>query len=557
MNLSPEQRRAFGVHYTSDEHIFKVLRPLFLDSLAAAEDARTRIEALRIFDPACGSGNFLVAAYRELRRIGGAALRLDQLYGIEIDASACEAAHEALRRAEREMDVELGVERAAPGSPTIVHGNATRLDWEAVCPKDGEVYVIGNPPYVGSSLQTAAQKADFVAYFGATRYPKNLDYTALWFLKGARYVADGRASLAFVTTNSVAQGDHVGLMWPSIFAEGVEVSFAHQSFKWATSTRGRAGVTCAVVGLSARPSRPRLLFARDGMRHVANIGPYLLPTEHNTIVHQRRTPLSALPPMVRGNQPTDGGHLLLSAGEREAMIDEDPRAEAFIRRYVGATELLRGTVRYCLWIADDAAAQAWDIVPIAHRLERIRAMRRLGSVPARAMADRPHRFVQRPHVESPSIIVPIHSSERRRVIPMDFLDAGTIISNAANAIYDAEPWLFALLQSRLHTAWVETVGGKIKNDYRYSAVLCFNTFPVPEAVPHSQLTEHARAVLAARAAHADRPLGDLYLPGRMPADLRAAHEALDATVDELYGLVTPATDEARLERLFSLYESMS
>ena len=383
-----------------------------------------------------------------------------------------------------------------------------------MCPKgsSGELYVIGNPPYAGSSLQTPEQRAEFVDYFGTSSYPKNLDYIALWFLKGAHYIADGRAQLGFVTTNSVSQGDHVGLMWPLIYAEGVEIAFAHQSFRWTNQARGNAGVTCAIIGLSANPSDGRLLFADEHTQSVANIGPYLLPTAHNTIVHHRRSTLSNLPEMVRGSQPTDGGHLNFTAVEREEILAEDPRAEEFMRRYAGAHEFLQGSVRYCFWITDADAERALAIAPIAHRAEQVRAMRLRGSTVAQAMADRPYRFLQRPHKDGQSILVPLHSSERRAIIPMGFLDSRTVISNAANAVYEAEPWLFALLQSRMHTAWVGTVGGRLKTDYRYSAVLCYNTFPAPSLSDENtaRLTEHALAILEAQGAslgpHARRPI---------------------------------------------------
>jgi hypothetical protein len=302
-----------------------------------------------------------------------------------------------------------------------------------------------------------------------------------------------------------------------------------------------------------------LLFAGDRAQRVTNIGPYLLPTTHSTIVHQRRKPLSTLPAMVFGSKPTDGGHLNLTEAEREEMLEEDPRSEEFMRRYAGATELLSGRVRYCLWIRDADAGRALTIAPIARRTEQVRAMRLRGSTTAQAMADRPYRFLQRAHRDGTSIIVPRHSSARRAVIPMDFLDSRTIISDAANAIYGAEPWLFALLQSGLHTAWVATVGGRIKTDYRYAAVLCYNTFPVPPLVGEAKLrlTEHAMTVLESREHHADRTLGDMYLPDGMPSNVMRAHTALDATVDGLYGLAPNPTDEQRLERLFALYESMS
>ncbi len=540
-----------------------------------------------MFDPACGSGNFLIIAYKELRRREHQALQriaeldpasaalfefseieLESFFGIEIDDFAHEVAMLSLWLAKHQMNVEFrelfGAE--IPLIPlrdagSIICGNATSLAWEEVCPKGGggELYVIGNPPYTGSSLQTAEQKAEFVEFFGTKKYLKNLDYIALWFLKGARYIADGHAQLAFVSTNSVSQGDHVGLMWPLIYGAGVEVAFAYQSFAWTNHARGRAGVTCVIIGLSTKPQERRLLFDGDHAQRVPNIGPYLMATPRNTIVHQRRSNLAGLPEMVFGSKPTDGGHLNFTAAEREAILAEDPRAEEFMRRYAGASEFLDGGVRYCFWITDADAERALAISPIGRRADAVRTFR-LSSAKAATRDDArtPWRFAEPRHRQGQSILVPIHSSERRPIVPMGFFDSRTVISNAANAVYDAEPWLFALLQSRMHTAWVGTVGGKLETRYRYSAVLCYNTFPLPplSGGDTAHLGDHALAILAARERHSDRTLGDLYLPDHMPLDLKRVHDALDKDVDDLYGVTTPS-DTERLETLFALYERMT
>jgi hypothetical protein len=595
--VHPGERQAYGMHYTSVENILKVIRPLFLDALESDLDRAgtiaklrrfiARLARVRVFDPACGSGNFLVISYKELRRLEHRALRrlaelepssaalftfseiqLEQFYGIEIDGFAQEIAMVSLWLAKHQMNVEFrelfGAE--IPLIPlkdagNVVCGNAAQLDWEQVCPKDQstELYLVGNPPYVGSSMQSAAQKTEFVEYFGTTRYPKNLDYIALWFLKGAAYVADGHATLAFVTTNSVCQGDHVGLMWPRIYEQGVQIAFAYQSFRWANQARGGAGVTVAIIGLSARPPAARLLVASERVQRVANIGPYLLPTAHNTIVHRRSIPFADLPEMVRGSQPTDAGHLIFTSAEREDILAEDPRAEEFMRRYAGSQELLSGKVRYCFWISDADADRALAIAPIARRAAQVQAARQRASTTAQTMADRPYRFMQRAHREGTSIIVPEVSSERREIIPMGFLDSATVISNKAKAIYDPRPWLFALLQSRMHTAWVGTVGGRMKTDYSYSSVLCYNTFPVPPLsdADRERLAGHALEVLEARERHPDRTLGSLYLPDEMPFDLKHAHEQLDATVDALYGARTTPADAERLKILFALYDEMT
>ena len=595
--VHPGERQAYGMHYTSVENILKLIRPLFLDTLEAELDRAdtvpklrrfiARLAGIRVFDPACGSGNFLVIAYKELRRLEHHALRriadldpsaaalftfseiqLESFYGVEIDGFAQEIAMLSLWLAKHQMNVEFrelfGAE--IPLIPlkdagNIVCGNAARVDWGAICPKraEGALFVVGNPPYLGSKLQTADHKADMAAYFGHRSYSKDLDYIAIWFLKAADYVADGRAHAALVSTNSVCQGNHVGLMWPMIYARGVEIAFAHTSFRWTNNARGGAGVTCVIVGLSMRPGRARPLYTDGRAQYAPNIGPYLLPTPDNTVVAQRRTPLGPLPPMAFGSMPRDGGGLILSHEEREAVLTSAPAAARFLRRYVGASELLKGQHRYCLWVTDSDASEAMRIPALMERFEIVRRERAKSPADStREAANTPWRFVQRAHREGTSIIVPGLSSERRVIVPMGFLDSSTVISNLANAIYGAEPWLFALLQSRFHMAWVGTVGGRMKTDYRYSPGLSYNTFPVPPltAADRAVLTEHAFAVLEARERHAEMALGALYLPDQMPLDLKRSHEALDATVDALYGAPRTPSNTQRLEILFRLYEEM-
>jgi hypothetical protein len=593
--VTPSQREGLGMHYTSVENIMKVIRPLFLDELEEAleaadtvrklENLRKRLSAIQIFDPACGSGNFLVIAYKELRRLEHEILRrirelephratlfaqsdidLQNFYGIEIDDFAHEIAILSLWLAKHQMNMEFeelfGAE--IPLIPLVeagqvTCGNAARLDWTTLCaPGSVETYVLGNPPYVGSSMQSAAQKRDFIEYFGTSKYPKNLDYISLWFFKGAEYItASGSAALGFVSTNSISQGDHTGLMWPRVLDSGVKVSFAYQSFAWSNSARGKAGVTCVIVGLrSASDAGVRVLYS-DGRRQVVdNINPYLRPDPRDTIVHAKRGQVSGLPPMLRGSQPTDGGYLNLTESERCELIQQEPAAERFIRPYIGSSELLSGLSRYCLWIRDDEATVASSMPAVAERLMRVADFRRRGSTTAQAMVDRPHRFLQRPHKDSPAIIVPRVCSERRDYVPMGFVDGSTVVSDAANAIYDAEPWLFGVLHSRMHMAWVRAVAGRLESRYRYSAVLVYNTFPVPPLTDEDKtdLTRHAVAVLAAREQYPDRTLAELYDPEKMPDNLREAHRVLDGAVDAIYSSKPFASDDDRLRLLFEMYE---
>ena len=593
----PANRAGLGMHYTSVDNIMKVLRPLFLDSLdqdlreALGERRRLeklleRVSGIRVFDPACGSGNFLVVAYRELRLReiqaleGIRALRADTLgeglfdvsrvdlgnfIGIEIDDFACEVARLSLWIAKHQMNAKFA-ERFGAFPPLIpltetgriANANAVRLRWEDVCDgvgEVGEVFVCGNPPYVGSSMQTPDQKGDLAAFFSDEPYSTNLDYVSLWLLKSADYCAETGAVAGLVATNSVAQGDHVALLFPKLFARGVEIRFAHQSFLWANSARGQAGVTCVVIGLGVPVKGSKVLVSEHGRREVDHIGPYLTPSAHDTVVRRVGTSAWGLPPILRGSQPTDGGHLILSARERTELLSDYPEAARYVRRYLGSEEHHNGTERWCLWIADDEAADAVCIPPIMERLRRVTAERLKGSKTAQARAHEPHRFMQRPHRDTPALIIPSVSAERRDYVPIGFVGADTVISNAANAVYDAQPWLFGLVQSRMHMAWLRVVGGRLRSDYRYSGVLVYNTFPVPPLSNGNKavLAEASLRVLAAREEHPDRSLAQLYDPSAMPTLLAGAHCDLDEAVDALYQPGGFGSDEERVQGLFERY----
>lgn len=594
--VHPGQRESLGMHYTSVENIMKVIRPLFLDELESAfEGADTkakltrlhdRIAAIKCFDPACGSGNFLLIAYKELRKLEhrilkhlqevdphaplalfqDSRIKLENYFGIEIDDFAYEVAILSLWLAKHQMNVEFRdlfshEIRLIPlrDAGHVICANAARVDWDEVCPvnEGEEVYLLSNPPYLGSSMQSDDQKEDFVQFFGTTRYPRNLDYISLWLMKGARYVGKSDATLGFVATSSVSQGDHVALMWPTILAAGAAVAFAHGPFKWSNQARGNAGVTCVVIGLSAHPPAQRRLFSGQQVRLVTNINPYLKPSHRNTIVRATGDSLFELPEMVRGSQPTDGGHLILSADEVAQLTQTYPEARQFARRYMGASELLNGQVRFCLWIRDSEAGAAAAIPPIAERLSRVTAFRLAGSTTAQAMADKPYRFMQRPHKDSACVVVPLHSSESRAYVPIGLTDSSTVVSNACSAVYDAEPWVLSLVTSKMHNVWVRTVAGALESRIRYSVGLCYNTFPVPALSDKSRelLTDRAFDVLAARERHSDKTLAQLYDPEKMPDDLREAHQFLDAGVDQLYRRRPFQSDDERLELLFDLYEA--
>lgn len=596
--VTPSKRSDLGQHYTSVPNILKTIEPLFLESLKTelnqVQDSERRlirlldrIAEIKVFDPACGSGNFLVIAYKELRKLEHAILErlaglssshqalwadsrisIENFHGIEIDDFAVEVAILSLWIAKHQMNREFR-EKFRVEIPLIPlketghikASNATRMNWNEVCANDGksEIYLIGNPPYVGSSMQTDEQKKDFLAVFGQRPFSKNLDYIALWFIKGADYIKNSKASLAFVTTNSVAQGEHVSLMFPTIFSMGVEIGFAYTSFKWENNAKRNAGVTVAVIGLRNQSDKPKFIFTNGLEIAAKNINGYLADAA-NIIAGRRMQPISVeLPPMTFGSKPTDGGYLVLDSSEKRQLVDAYPNSKRFVKRYVGAAEYINDIERYCLWIDDREANAASEIPPIAERLKQLASWRLQSKAQSTVdFADRPHRFKQVAYKPTDSIIVPSVSSERREYIPIGYLGREAVVSNLAYAVYNAEPWLFTLLTSRMHMAWTGAIAGKMKTDYRYSNTIVYNNFPVPplsEAMKE-QLTSVALRVLDVREYHCEQTLAELYDPDKMPQDLRDAHTDIDVLVDSIYSKRPYETDEQRLSELFGLYEQM-
>jgi len=595
--VTPGKRSDLGQHYTSVPNILKTIEPLFLDALkeqldAGFDSARKlealleRISAIKVFDPACGSGNFLIIAYKELRRLEHAILErlfeidpkhqmlyaeskinIENFYGLEIDDFAVEVAILSLWIAKHQMNAEFKdkFNISIPLIPLketgqIQAGNATRVDWNSVCPNDGdEIYLIGNPPYAGSKTQTKAQKADYDFVFGRRPYSKNLDYIALWFVKGADYIEGTRAELAFVTTNSVSQGEHVGLMFPMIFAKNIEIGFAYTSFKWENNAKRNAGVTVAVISLRSVRSGAKYLYTDDLQIIAKNINGYLADGD-NVFVEKRTKPLSNLPAMSFGSMPNDNGALILTTAERERLLVASPEARSWVKKFLGASEFIAGTDRYVLWIDGPALNAALAVHEIAARVQRVREHRLKSDRAATAkLAGSPHRFGEVRYKPTDSIIVPSVSSVRREYIPIGYLDKNTVVSNLAYAVYEAEPWVFALLTSRMHMAWTRAVGGRMKTDYRYSNTIVYNNFPVPPLTDAAkeQLTVAALRVLDVREYHCEKTLADLYDPDLMPAGLRAAHVEIDMLVDSFYSKRGYETDEQRLSDLFAAYEAMT
>lgn len=593
-------RGKMGMHYTSVVNIMKVIEPLFLNELRKqleqAGTSKKRLQAildrlyqLRIFDPACGSGNFLIIAYKELCRVEIEVFRrlnkeqqgtqtsfrfqsnieLTQFYGIELDDFAHETAKLSLWLAEHQMNLEFkqvfGATR--PTLPLqdgghIICGNATRVDWEVVCPKDGdvEIFVLGNPPYLGSRYQQAIHKTDIAAACGQLKNYKKVDYIVCWFVKAVEYATRTNCVFAFVSTNSVCQGEQVELIWPYLFEQGAEIGFAHQSFKWTNNARGNAGVTCVVIGMHLKSSAysGKTLYSDRGAISAQNINAYLTAAS-NTIIRKRSKPLSNFPLMESGNKASDGGYLILSPAEREQLVADFPNSEAFLRRIYGAKEFLQGTVRWGLWIRNEDLAEAASIKPIAKRIELVRETRlKSKDIGANKLAEKAHQFREMKECSSLSLICPTVSSERRKYIPIGYLGPDDVIIAPNQAIYDPPPFMFAIISSRIHVVWVAVSAGRMKTDYRYSSALCYNTFPFPgiSETQKTELEQHVFNVLDQRESFPERTLAELYDPDKMPPALRQAHEEMDLAVERCYRKKPFTSDEERLEYLFKLYEKM-
>ncbi|MDN5941765.1 MAG: N-6 DNA methylase [Nitrospira sp.] len=583
--VDDEIRAELGMHYTSVPNIMKVIRPLFLDDLYAEfEKAKgsepklnkllSRIYRLRIFDPACGSGNFLIIAYKELRRLemaiyremlrlaGGlpfsfSGIQVSQFYGIELDDFAHEVAILALWLAEHQMNIEFAAafEKTPASLPLkdgakIVCDNATRLDWEKVCPKESgfEVFGMGNPPYLGSSVQDAEQKADMAFVFNGIDGFKNLDYIACWFLKAARYLKGApTARFAFVTTNSICQGEQVAMLWPHIFSSEIAIAFAHLSFKWTNNAKGQAGVTCVIIGLQEGPVRNKRLYDGQVTRTVENINGYLVNAK-NVYIAKRREPISLIRPMDYGSKPTDGGNLILSRLERDQLLAQYPELKEVIRRFVGAEDYIDGFFRYCLWLTDEQARLFKSVPEIHRRLQRVREMRLASKKKAtRRDAKFPHRFSEPRHEEAASIVIPRHSSERRPYIPFGYLGSDVVVADSASAIYHAEPWLFGVISSQMHMLWVRAVAGRLEERIRYSNTICYNNFPLPDisAAQKQEMNRLAEAVLAAREHHHEKTIAQLYDLDTMPAELLVAHRAMDKGVEQCYRTKPFRSDEPK------------
>jgi hypothetical protein len=623
-----EERGALGMHYTSVPNILKVLNPLFLDDLREQLDIagdnkikllnlRKRMARIRVFDPACGSGNFLVIAYKQMREIEaeinrrrgeehlGSEIPLTNFRGIELRDFPAEIARLALIIAEFQCDVLYRGQQDALAEflpldteNWIVSGNALRLDWLSICPptgtgvkvvsddlfntpldqkeidfenEGGETYICGNPPYVGSKRQTDSQKSDMGAIFdNRLKNWKTLDYVAGWFIKAADYGVRTKASSAFVSTNSICQGQHVPLFWPAIFGTGNRIFFAHTSFKWSNLASNNAGVTVVIVGISmggATGANCRIYSTSEGengisteRKEVSNINGYLVAGP-NIEVQPAAKPLQGLPAIQYGNHPYYGEALIFSKEEAKQMVKNSPEVSIYLRPYYGSAEFIKASPRMCLWIADDEADAALLLEPVAKRVAESKSARLMAKKDpsAQKLATTPWRFREQVTSKKHSFIIPLRSSENRPYLPVGLLESECVIQQTAFALYDAPLWCLAIIASRLHWMWIGTVCARLEMRFSYSSSLGWNTFPLPVLTEQNKtdLTDCAVAILLARESHFPATIADLYDPETMPENLRMVHEKNDEVIERIYIGRRFKNDTERLEKLFELYTKMA
>ena len=628
--VNPEERASQGMHYTSVPNIMKVINPLFLDELRGefnqlneqyeqklqmkkigalgikqffddckaikrkCEALLKRMSRMKFFDPACGSGNFLIITYKCLRFlemdiltlerkctpegeilfVDNSVISLSQFYGIELLDFPHEVAMLSLWLAEHQMNTKLNAEfgvntKALPlkNITQIVCGNACRLDWNTVCPHtpDEEVFVFGNPPYLGYSKQSKEQKQDLQIVCGSMPNYSKLDYISCWFTKGAQYINGNKGKFAFVTTNSVTQGEQVALLWKTIL-NSLVIDFAYKSFMWKNNAKNNAMVAVTIIGLSNANTNTKRYYDGEKINLVESISPYLIVGK-TTFVEPTNISISGFPEMIKGCSPVDDQNLLMFLQEKETIEAIDSLFAKYIKSYIGADEFVNGKERFCFYFEESDKTVVSKLSALSSsfkdRLEKVKAFRASSTKEAtRNYADTPYLFIERKYRAEKSIVVPQTGSEKRKYLPMGIADENTVLSNAVRLIYCGDEYdmcLFGILASLMHMVWVRTVAGRMKTDMQYSNTICYNTFPFPKisAEKKAEIEEAAENVLVTREFYPDKTLADLYDPDKMPEDLREAHAKLDDIVESCYPGYPFATDEARLECLFKLYEKMT
>ena len=593
-------RRNLGAHYTSETNILKLIKPLFLDGLwdeferiknqpKRLNQFHQHLRELTFLDPACGCGNFLVIAYRELRLLELAVLKqlvrsdqllldvsqlillnVDQFFGIEIEEFPSQIAQVALWLIDHQMNLLISEEFGQyfariplKASSTIINGNALLTDWASLLPGRSFNYVMGNPPFIGAKFMTGPQRADANVAFAGIKNAGLLDFVAAWYVKAARLLAGSDSRCAFVSTNSICQGEQVGVLWGWMLEHGMLIFFAHRTFSWSNEARGIAAVHCVIVGFAARDLGPKLLFSYDDIKgeplcsQAKRINPYLVDGPV-LILPNRRYPLCDVPQIGIGNKPIDGGHYLFTTEERDAFLLTEPQAQDYFHRWIGSDEFLNGYERWCLWLGECSPAELQAMPEAMKRVQAVRQARLASkSPPTQKLAAMPTRF----HVENfPSrrfLVIPEVSSERRLYLPIGFDEPPTLCSNLVKILPNATLYHFGILSSLMHNAWMCTVCGRMKSDYRYSVGIVYNNYPWPlsPSEPHRLAVESAaQAVLDARAAFPDSTLAQLYDPITMPPKLTKAHQVLNQAVDKAYGNIKFESEGARMSYLFELYQ---
>ena len=621
--VNPEERANQGMHYTSVPNIMKVINPLFLDELRGeynklnefyeqklqmknigalstkqfydelkpvirkCDALLKRMSKMKFFDPACGSGNFLIIIYKCLRFlemdilalqqkctpqgeilfVDNSVISLSQFYGIELLDFPHEVAMLSLWLAEHQMNTKLnenfGVNtKALPlkNITQIVCGNACRLDWNTVCPHtpEEEVFIFGNPPYLGSSKLEEEQKEDRTIAIGEYPNYKKIDYIGIWFIKGAKYIKGTIAKCAFVSTNSICQGEMVEPLWSPIIGMDIVIDYAYTSFRWNNNAKHNAAVTCVIIGLANQSKKERLLFTGEKKREVRNITPYI--TEgNNIIVSKHLNPISDFPGIMMGCKPVDGGNLIMDNLQKDDLLGKYPNASKWIKKLFSSADYIKGYIRFCLWIPDEERKEAEENPIIKERMDRTAKMRLSSDDEgANKLALKPHQFREFNACDENTLIIPSTSSANRLYIPMGYGDSDTVVNNAMYMVCNSPIWIFGIITSLMNMVWMRTIGGKLKTDYRYTN-LCYNSFPFPKisAEKKTEIEEAAENVLITREYYPEKTLAELYDPDKMPQDLREAHAKLDDIVESCYPGYPFASDEARLECLFKLYEKMT
>jgi hypothetical protein len=603
--MDQQLRRNLGAHYTTEKNILKLIKPLFLDDLRAEferikgqapklREFHKKLASLKFLDPACGCGNFLVIAYRELRLLELDILRVifknakalsldvgafnilcdvDQFFGIEIEEFPAQIAQTAMWLMDHQMNMQVSEEFGSyfvrlplKKSATILHDNALQTDWRDVVKPSELSYILGNPPFGGKHLQSDEQKADLVQVFHDVPGAGVLDFVAPWYRKAAEFMADNSAiRTAFVSTNSITQGEQVGVLWSDLLKRGVKIHFAHRTFQWSSEARGKAAVHCVIVGFALHDTPDKRIFDYETPQTEAheiktkNINPYLVDAP-DTVLPSRRNPICTAPPMVYGSKPTDGGNLLLSESERVELIKREPEAALWIKRFVGADEFLYNIPRYCLWLENCPPGVLRGLPLVIQRVRAVQEVRlKSPKIPTRKLAETPTMFGEIRQSKSNYLLIPGHTSENRTYIPLGYMPSDVICGNANFQIPDATLYHFAVLTSAMHMAWVRSVCGRLESRYRYSAGIVYNNFPWPENVTDKQrqtIEEAAQAILDARAKYPGSSLADLYDPVTMPPELVKAHHRLDAAVDAAYSKRKFSGDSDRVAFLFELYEKI-